>query len=149
MPPRLCSASPTSPSAVLDELLEDRGAQIEGGASSDVVSMGFRCLSEDSREVLGIFADVVQRPALPKDKLQLYQAQVRISHGHVPARTRSSCVRVCACVVGRVRVRARLRVLCTCTHLCVGGRGARRGDLCPRVALQQGNCRRHLLCDGA
>lgn len=68
--------SVTHPGPVLDELLEDRGAQIEGGASSDVVSIGFRCLSEDSREVLGIFADVVQRPALPKDKLQLYQAQI-------------------------------------------------------------------------
>lgn len=38
--------------------------------------MGFGCLPEDAPAVLAMFADVVQSPALPLQRIELYKAQV-------------------------------------------------------------------------
>lgn len=66
--------------AALDDALEERGAYIEGGAGGDAISLGFQCLAEDAREILGLFAEVALTPALPQAKLDLYKSQVRTSH---------------------------------------------------------------------
>lgn len=38
---------------------------------------GFECLAEDVEEVMGLFSEVVQSPALPEDKITLYKSQVK------------------------------------------------------------------------
>ncbi len=40
-------------------------------------SAGFECLTEDLEEVMGLFNEVIQEPALQQDKIALYKAQVR------------------------------------------------------------------------
>ena len=39
-------------------------------------SAGFECLTEDLEEVLGLFSEVIQEPALQQDKVAFYKAQV-------------------------------------------------------------------------
>jgi hypothetical protein len=48
---------------------------LQGGAGGEAVSMGFGCLPEDAPAVLAMFADVVQSPALPLQRIELYKAQ--------------------------------------------------------------------------
>ena len=38
---------------------------------------GFECLTDDVREVMGLFLEVLQSPALPEAKIDLYKSQVR------------------------------------------------------------------------
>ncbi|KAA6423167.1 MAG: peptidase M16 domain [Trebouxia sp. A1-2] len=64
------------PGSALDEALELRAASIEGGASGEAIGMGFECLTEDLEEVLGLFSEVIQEPALQQDKVAFYKAQV-------------------------------------------------------------------------
>ena len=40
--------------------------------------MGFGCLPEDAPAVLAMFADVVQSPALPLQRIELYKAQASL-----------------------------------------------------------------------
>ena len=37
---------------------------------------GFECLKDDVREVMGLFLEVLQTPALPQAKIDLYKSQV-------------------------------------------------------------------------
>ncbi len=39
-------------------------------------SAGFECLTEDLEEVVGLFNEVIQEPALQQDKVAFYKAQV-------------------------------------------------------------------------
>ncbi|KAK9863705.1 hypothetical protein WJX84_002328 [Apatococcus fuscideae] len=64
------------PGAQLDEALESRAASIEGGAAGESVTFGFECLTEDTRDVMGLLSDVVLRPAMPQRKLDFFRAQV-------------------------------------------------------------------------
>lgn len=64
------------PGSALEEALELRAATIEGGASGESIAMGFECLTEDLGEILGLFNEVIQEPALPQDKLLLYKNQM-------------------------------------------------------------------------
>lgn len=64
------------PGSALDEALELRAASIEGGASGEAIGMGFECLTEDLEEVVGLFNEVIQEPALQQDKVAFYKAQV-------------------------------------------------------------------------
>jgi hypothetical protein len=48
----------------------------QGGAGGEAISMGFGCLPEDAPAVLAMFSDVVQSPALPLQRIELYKAQV-------------------------------------------------------------------------
>ena len=41
-------------------------------------SAGFECLTEDLEEVMGLFNELIQEPALPQDKLLLYKNQVSL-----------------------------------------------------------------------
>ena len=43
---------------------------------ADVCLTGFECLTEDLGEVLGLFDELIQTPALPEDKMALYKSQV-------------------------------------------------------------------------
>ena len=45
-------------------------------SQADVCGTGFECLTEDLGEVLGLFDELIQTPALPEDKLALYKSQV-------------------------------------------------------------------------
>ncbi|CAL5221100.1 g3232 [Coccomyxa viridis] len=64
------------PSAALDDALEQKAAYIEGGATPETSSLGFECLKDDVREVMGLFLEILQTPALPQSKIDLYKSQV-------------------------------------------------------------------------
>jgi hypothetical protein len=55
---------------------------LQGGAGGEAISMGFGCLPEDAPAVLAMFADVVQSPALPPQRIELYKAQVSLAFGY-------------------------------------------------------------------
>jgi zinc protease len=64
------------PGQQLDDELEERAASIEGGAGPEAFGFGFQCLTEDTPDVMQLFAEVVREPALPQDKLELARQQV-------------------------------------------------------------------------
>lgn len=64
------------PSQQLDDELEERAASIEGGAGPEAFGFGFQCLTEDTSDVMKLFAEVVREPALPQDKLDLARQQI-------------------------------------------------------------------------
>lgn len=49
---------------------------LSGLTQADVYGAGFECLTEDLGEVLGLFDELIQEPALPEEKLALYKSQV-------------------------------------------------------------------------
>lgn len=63
----------------LDDRLAAIGASISSGLSSDMGSGGFRCLSDNTAEVLGLFAEVLRAPAFPEDKIELAKVGLRQS----------------------------------------------------------------------
>ena len=65
------------PADQLNQLLEQRAASVE--TYVDVASGGasFSTLTEDVNEVFGLFAEVLQQPALPQDKIDLTKNQIR------------------------------------------------------------------------
>ncbi|KAL4448464.1 hypothetical protein ABPG75_005683 [Micractinium tetrahymenae] len=64
------------PAQALDDKLEELAASIEGGAGAEAFGFGFQCLREDTAEVMALFAEVVQTPAIPQEKLDLAKSQV-------------------------------------------------------------------------
>ncbi|KAK9809719.1 hypothetical protein WJX73_009490 [Symbiochloris irregularis] len=62
-------------SQALNDELEELSAVVESFAAPDATGVGFSCLKEDTRHVLGLFAEVLQQPALPQDRLQLAKSQ--------------------------------------------------------------------------
>lgn len=60
----------------LDDYLEAKAATIEAAASEDFVRASMSSLKEDFAEVLAAFADVLQRPRLPEDRLALAQTRL-------------------------------------------------------------------------
>jgi zinc protease len=62
-------------SEALNEALEQRAASIETGIDTATGSASFNALAEDTEAVLGLFADVVQRPAFAADKIDLLKSQ--------------------------------------------------------------------------
>jgi zinc protease len=63
------------PSAQLNQILEQKAASIEAGMGVNSGSAGFSALSEDLPMVLDLFAEVLQQPAFPEDKLTLAKVQ--------------------------------------------------------------------------
>jgi zinc protease len=55
----------------LDDRLAAIGATVTTSLSGELGDGGFRCLSENTDEVVRVFADVLARPTFPDDKLQL------------------------------------------------------------------------------
>jgi zinc protease len=61
----------------LDDRLAAIGASVNTFLGSDFGGGGFRALSENANEVIGYFAEVIQRPAFPDDKIELAKVGVR------------------------------------------------------------------------
>lgn len=64
------------PPDVLNELLEQRAATVETAIGRNSGSAGFNALSEDTEWVFKLFAEVLQTPAFPQDKLDLAKTQL-------------------------------------------------------------------------
>lgn len=60
----------------LNQLLEQRAASVETSISTTSGSASFSALSEDLDTVFNLFAEVIQKPAFPQDKLDLAKKQV-------------------------------------------------------------------------
>jgi zinc protease len=67
----------TYPGDQLNQLLEQKAASVESGMAVNSGSVSFSALSEDLSEVLRLFAEVVQKPAFPQNKLDLAKFQIR------------------------------------------------------------------------
>ncbi len=50
----------------LDDYLEARAAKVETGGGDDDTSISFNCLKADFSDVLGIFADLLRHPGVPR-----------------------------------------------------------------------------------
>ncbi len=61
----------------IDDHLAAIGASINTGLGAEFGSSGFRCLTENTAEVVGLWADVVRRPAFPDDKIELAKVGMR------------------------------------------------------------------------
>jgi zinc protease len=61
----------------LDDRLAAMGASLTTGISQDFASAGFRCLKENSTEVIGLLAEVLNAPAFPDDKIELAKIGLR------------------------------------------------------------------------
>ncbi|HET9870597.1 MAG TPA: pitrilysin family protein [bacterium] len=59
-----------------DEALEDRGASMSAGADTEGFSAGFKCLAQDLPDVMGLFADMLRRPAFDVGRLETDRAQL-------------------------------------------------------------------------
>ena len=55
----------------LDILERHHGSQL-----GPLWAVGFECLTEDLEEIMGLFSEVIQDPALQPDKTAFYKAQV-------------------------------------------------------------------------
>jgi zinc protease len=65
------------PSDQLNQILEQKAASIEAGMGVNAGSAGFSALSEDLPMVLDLFAEVLQQPVFPEDKLTLAKVQTQ------------------------------------------------------------------------
>jgi len=65
------------PADVLNQLLEQRAASVETSIDVTAGSASFSALSEDLEDVMGLFAEVLQQPAFPQDKIDLTKNQWR------------------------------------------------------------------------
>lgn len=63
------------PSDELDDLLEDRAASIETFIGIDSGAAFMSCLADDFPEMLGVFADILRRPAFEQAKLDVAKNQ--------------------------------------------------------------------------
>ncbi|HEY6867479.1 MAG TPA: pitrilysin family protein [Candidatus Eisenbacteria bacterium] len=55
----------------LDDRLAAIGASIDTRIGADLATASFRCLSDNTTEVVGLFAEVLGSPAFPDDKIEL------------------------------------------------------------------------------
>lgn len=67
----------THPADELNQLLEQRAASVETSIDITAGSATFSALSEDLTDVMGLFAEVLQQPAFPQDKIDLTKNQWR------------------------------------------------------------------------
>jgi zinc protease len=65
------------PANPLNELLEQKAASIESGISVNSGNVSFSSLTEDLPQIFDLFAEVIQTPALPQDKIDLTKFQTR------------------------------------------------------------------------
>ncbi len=61
----------------LDDHLAAIGAAINSGISNDQANSGFRCLTENTAEVIGLWSEVIRSPAFPAEKLDLAKVGAR------------------------------------------------------------------------
>ena len=65
------------PANPLNELLEQKAASIESGISVNSGNVSFSSLTEDLPQIFDLFAEVIETPALPQDKIDLTKFQIR------------------------------------------------------------------------
>ncbi|MCM1981884.1 M16 family metallopeptidase [Lyngbya confervoides] len=65
----------THPADQLNELLEQRAAAVEVSIDTTAGSASFSALSEDLPQVFELFSEVLRKPALPPDKIDLSKTQ--------------------------------------------------------------------------
>ncbi len=63
----------------LDDRLAAIGASINSGIQADQANAGFRCLRENTAEVIGYFAEIQRGPVFPEDKIELAKVGLRQS----------------------------------------------------------------------
>src|SRR5262245_37012142 len=63
----------------LDDRLAAIGASISTNIDEDLATGGFRCLTENTAEVVGLLAEVLKKPAFPEDKIELAKVGLRRS----------------------------------------------------------------------
>lgn len=61
----------------LDDHLSAIGASISSNIDANLGSSGFRCLTENTAEIIGLWADIVRHPAFPDDKVELSKVSAR------------------------------------------------------------------------
>lgn len=61
----------------LDDRLAAIGASIDAEIGGDLANAGFRCLSENTAEVVGLYAEMLRQPAFPDDKIELAKVGLR------------------------------------------------------------------------
>ena len=61
----------------LNEILEQKAASVETSIANTSGGASFQSLSENVEEILGLFAEVIQEPVFPQDKLDLAKTQMR------------------------------------------------------------------------
>jgi predicted Zn-dependent peptidase len=61
----------------LDDRMAAIGARISSSVSADQASGGFRCLTDNTGEVVALFAEVLRAPAFPADKIELSKVGLR------------------------------------------------------------------------
>ena len=61
----------------LDDHLAAIGAAINSGITNDQANSGFRCLTENTAEVIGLWSEVMRSPAFPAEKLDLAKVGAR------------------------------------------------------------------------
>src|SRR5207253_1472642 len=69
--------SAAHPGDWLDDRLAAIGATITSDIDNDVAETSFRCLTENTAEVVGLVAEMIQRPAFPADKIELSKVGMR------------------------------------------------------------------------
>jgi zinc protease len=60
----------------LDDYLEARAAKVETAGGDGNTSISFNCLKADFKDVLGIFVELLRRPAFREDKLSLAKKEL-------------------------------------------------------------------------
>jgi len=61
----------------LDDRLGAIGAAINSNISSDLANAGFRCLTDNTSEVVGLWAEIIRQPAFPDEKIELAKVGLR------------------------------------------------------------------------
>ncbi len=61
----------------LDDRLAAIGASMSTGIGADLATSGFRCLTDDLNEVIGLWSGVLRTPAFPDDKIELAKVGLR------------------------------------------------------------------------
>lgn len=63
----------------LDDRLAAIGASINSNVGATLANTGFRCLTENTAEVIGLWAEMTRQPAFPDDKIELAKVELRQS----------------------------------------------------------------------
>jgi len=69
--------SAAKPGDWLDDRLAAIGASVNTNIGADFAGGSFRCLSDNTAEVVGLLAEVMRRPAFPDDKIELSKVGLR------------------------------------------------------------------------
>lgn len=63
----------------LDDRLSKIGASLASNMQGTLANVGFRCLADNTAEVVGLWAELARQPAFPDDKLELAKVNQRHS----------------------------------------------------------------------